>query len=151
MDFSTVVIDSNKIFLADVSEDFKRREGDVPAEERAWVTVRQATQADNIRIQDVRQKREVKYGYEPGSQGASSVSRVYYDNPARLRMQQAWLTIVEIGNFTLNGKPPFAKLPTREMMQKDFETAWGALPPFVADALSAAVFSVNVDWLLEGE
>ena len=151
MDLSTVVVESNKIFLADVSDEFKRKEGDVAVDLRANVTIRQATQADNVKIQDFRQKREVKYGYEPGAQGASSVSRIYYDNPARLRMQQAYLTITEVGNLDIAGKPIFSKLPTKEMSLKDFEEAWGKLPPFVADALFMAVVSVNADWLYEGE
>jgi hypothetical protein len=116
-----------------------------------WVIIKQATQADNIRLNDLPGSRELKYGADRTG-AINSFSRIYNENVLRRRMEEVRLTLVDIGNFTDDGKPYFSKLPARDVPQKEFEDLWGKLPDKrIADAIHAAVLSVNVDWENPGE
>ncbi len=152
MDLKTFPAESGKIFLADEYEPFAKLEGeDTPIDERAWVIVRQATQADNIRRNDLFLKRETKYS--AGSDGMiDSISRVYNENPLRRQMEEVRLTLKEVGNLNVDSKPYFTKLPARDMTQAEFEKLWGGIPdPRIADAIHACVLKINQDWANPGE
>jgi hypothetical protein len=151
VDLKTFPVESGKIFLADVSPEFAELEGDVPVDERVWVIIRQATQADNMRRADLYTKRETKY--TAGTDGLiDSFSRVYTENILRRRMEECRLTLKDIGNLTMEGKPLFAKMPAKSIPQKEFEDLWGNLPdPRIAEAIHLAVLQVNADWSNPGE
>jgi hypothetical protein len=136
------------VFLADLSLAFKLMEGDVPEQDKAWVSVRQATQDDNIKRSDLLSKREVKYGRKDSSDNSvDSVSDVLDDNQPRRRMLEAFWTLTNVGNLDRGDKPWFKAMPAKtKMQQNEFEKAWGELHPTVAAAISAAVLEVNPDW-----
>lgn len=138
------------MFLADVSPAFKMMEGDVQESDKVYVTIRQASQEDNIKRSDLLAKREVKYGRRDSSDSTvDSVSDVLEDNQPRRRMLEAYWTLSNVGNLDRGDKPWFKAMPAKtKMLQNEFEKAWGELHPVVAAAISAAVLEVNADWNL---
>lgn len=152
MDIQKFPAESGKIYLADVSPEFAELEGkDTPIDERVWVIVRQATQADNMRRADMHVRRETKYTAD-ATGTIDSISRISNENPERRRMEEVRLTLREVGNLTNDGKPFFAKMPARDILQKEWEEMWGRLPdPRIATAIHAAVLQQNPDWAAPGE
>lgn len=146
MDLKSFPVESGKIFLADTSEAFRELEGeDTPVDERVWVVVRQASQADNIKRADLHTKREIKYTANELGQ-VDSWARVYSDNALRRRMVEVYLTLKEVGNLMSGDKPVFDKMPAKEIEAKRFEAIWGDLHPVVAEAIHEAVLQQNPDW-----
>lgn len=145
MDFQDYVTESGKIYLRDVSPEFKATEGEVADDDRAWVIIRQRTQADETRRKDLQGNRESKYDLNPDG-SVKSIGRVFSANDERLKALEVYLCLKDAGNLTLKGKPIFTKLPTRDYSMKEFDAIWGGLHPMLATALHNAVISVNVDW-----
>lgn len=141
MDITSLPTVSGPIYLAVVSKEFARLEGDVQNDnDRVWVIVRQATEEHAIARSSLVAKREMKFGVD------GSVSEVINDNPRERAMREAWYTLVEIGNLTLGDKPVFAKKPIYGMKFEDFKAEWGKLPVPVSSALHKAVRITNPDW-----
>ena len=153
MDIKKYAVESDKIFLADESPEFAKLEGEVPEDERVWVKVRQATQADNIRLADINTQRERKYSGDQLTGNVNSVSLVYNSNPLRRQATQVYLTVVEIGNLTDGDKPVFDVAPLKKMPEATFLAKWGSLRTELANAIHKACLKVNPDWddLLLGE
>jgi len=150
MDVQKYLVESDKIFLADMLIEFKDLEGDIDPDERAWVIVRQASQADNIKRADLLRQREEKYGMNDAGQ-ANSYSHVYNDNVLRRRMEEVRLTLKDCGNLTIGDKSLFPKMPAKDISRGDFEAIWGALHPVIADAIHTAALTINKTWAFEGE
>ena len=144
MDLKKYAAESEPIVLADLSLPFKIFEGqDVRDEERVYVTVRQATQENNIKRSGLLARREVKYNRDQ-TDTIDSVSEVSDDNVSYRRMLEAWWTLEGVYNLK-NGETDWFK-PLKKSAQSEFEKAWGALPPVVANAITLAVLKVNPTW-----
>lgn len=146
----TRLMTEKTMFLADVSPEFALLEGEVADHEKVYVTVRQASQDDNIKRSDLLSKREVKWNRrDSADQSVGSVSDVIEDNQPRRRMLEAFWTLANVGNLNRGEQPWFKAMPAKTKMQQgEFEKAWGDLHPVVAAAISAAVLKVNADWNL---
>jgi len=137
---------SGKIYLAELSEAVAKLEGDCEKKERAWVMVRQATEADNMRVSS----RNSDSTFEWVKGGLVRERRK--DNPRERWAFQSYVTLTDAGNITNpQGKSLF------EFTQKDdytavkggfndFQEKYGSLPSVVTGAILAAVYQVNPDW-----
>ena len=148
MDIKKFPVESGKIFLADLDPVFRQLEGDVPVDDRVWVVVRQASQADNIKRADMYTRRERKYGADAVG-NIDSISTVYHENVLRRQCFECYLTLKDVGNLMDGEKPVFPKMPAKDIPQKEFEDIWGKLHPTIAMALHQAVLQVNPDWLFD--
>ena len=137
---------SNKIYLADLSDDVHALEGDCEKKDRAWVMVRQATEADNMRL---------------AARGAEST--IEWDNSGLVREKrsdnfrerwayQVFMTLHDSGNI-LNpqGKNLFSFIDKQDYRQvkggfKVFLEAFGSLPSVVTGAILTAIYKTNPDW-----
>jgi hypothetical protein len=147
MDLENLITESAPIKLSDMFSLFKEMEGEVPEEERVWVTVRQVTQEDQMKRSALLSKRETKYARDSFDDGAlSSVSDVVDDNIPRRHMLEAYYTLTGVGNLNNAGKPVFSMTAKKRMPQGEFEKAWGSLRPEIAIAIHEAVLSVNPMW-----
>jgi hypothetical protein len=144
MDLTSLKAVSDKIYLCDMSLDFALLEGEAQLDDRAWVTVRIANEADNIRRAELLGRRDVKY-LQPGSE--VTMAETIFDNPrTRAKMEVYW-TLEDFGNLTLNGIDLFPLKPIRSIPLTDFERIWHVLPMDVATAIYGAVLNVNRAWV----
>lgn len=144
MDLKQYTIDSTPITLAEVSNAFKLFEGDIPEADRVTVSVRQATQQDHIKRAALLAKKETKWSQSVGSSDLQ-ISEVIEDNQPYRRMLEAYWTVTAISHLD-DGDKPWFKAFGKGISQAEFEARWGALPPVVAHAITAAVLKVNPDW-----
>jgi hypothetical protein len=145
MNITSLPTVSDPIYLATISEEFARLEGDVESDaDRVWVIVRQATEEHAIARSNLVAKREMKFNIDGG------VSEIINDNPRERAMREAWYTLVEVGNLTVGPAdkplPVLAKKPIHNMKFDDFKAEWGKLPVPVSSALHKAVRVTNPDW-----
>lgn len=145
MSIATKPIISEMIYLQDLSKDVKEMEGDCPRDEQAWVMIRQATESDNLRREQVITK--VELFHETGVTREIRQSTIRND-----RAYEAFLTLHAIGNimgpdgsplFEFKDTGPYNKVKgTFDKFRGDF----GLLPGAVARAIALAVYSINEDW-----
>jgi len=121
-------------------------EGDCSPDERAWVIVRQATEADNMRRSGRVAKRTVKWG------DGGDVEETRDDNLREQWAYEIYLCLCETGNIAnYNGEPLF-KFKDAGGYQKvaggfeQFLKAYGSLPSAVTAAIRRAVLDANSDW-----
>lgn len=125
----TVPVLSGAIFLRDISADVARLEDTdgepCPQGERVWVSVRQATESESIRLRSCQSNRVVT---------------------------QAFLVLTGAGNFTGEDNKPalvFQKRPDYPVYRGSFQeflTTWNRLQPEVVLAIRDAVWNCNPEW-----
>ena len=144
MDLTSLPTVSDRIYLSDVSGDFSLLENETDIEKRAWVRVRIANEADNIRRAELLGRRDVKY-LEPNTN--TTFAETIFDNPrTRAKMETYW-TLEDVGNLVMNNQSLFPITPVRAMPLVDFENIWHVLPIDVATAIYAAVLYANRAWV----
>jgi len=130
---------SGKIYLRDESMEFAVNEGNVKPEDAAWVRIRQAREGDFVALEEIRAKREIKYG--------NSASEIIDANPRECAKYQVWWTLHDCGNLLNEDDDPlFAKLPVGAMQFADFDAIWSNLDTCASTAILSAVWKVNPEW-----
>ncbi len=139
-----------KTFALDKTDDKYKVEDDAST----TVTIKQATQNEHERRQDLFSVLERKYK-ELVPDEITLVQRISFEELKRL---ETYLTMVECNIKGQDGKDLFpskkakGKDPVLAMKRGQFDEAWGALPPDVAREIHAKVLEVNLMWAgLEGE
>ena len=115
-------------------------------DEMTKVTIKQASQMDN----------------ERRSQVLANNTRIINNDPSQFKMKSDWsfeelkrmetrLTLVGCNIENAEGKSLFKfktdnGVPALDMSDRDFERAFGALPPDVANEIHNKVLEVNYDW-----
>jgi hypothetical protein len=146
MDLDALATVSDRIYLADIHPGFAKLEGEVAnPQDRAWVIVTQATEEDHRRRADLTARREASYTLDEEGRLRSAAEAVTENVYTRI-MFEAWATLKDAGNLERKGKPVFAALPAKSIKLSEFEKVWGGLLPVVAEAIHAAVRSMNPDW-----
>jgi len=136
---------SEEIYLQDLSEDVKELEGDCPRDEQAWVMIRQATEADNLRHE--REVSTVELIHDGGVTKETRFSSISND-----RAFEVYLTLHNAGNITgPEGNPLFEFKDTGPYNRVTgtfdrFKENYGLLPGDVARAMSKAVYLINEKW-----
>jgi hypothetical protein len=137
-----------KVYLGDVSPDVTKLEGDdCPQEERAWVEVRQATEADNMEINAMSANQRWIYK-DSGTETVQSV------NPSEIRAKEVFTCLTDVGNIYADpeGKVPMFRFENHGTYNRvtggfqSFLGAYGSLPSVVTGAMLRAVYQVNPDW-----
>ncbi len=144
---------SDPIYLCDISDKIAAIEDaqNIERDQRVNVVVRQATEADNIARSQMFSRRETSYS-GIGQPDKFAVSEVRQQNYHELMMMEAYWTLQEVNHLLGDGdKPVFDKMPAKQMTKEQFKTAWGGLPPVIAEAIHASVLKVNPDWSGLGE
>lgn len=141
------------VYLGELDPRVAELEGDCLQEERAWVKVRQATEADNMEISALTSKQKLTYT----KSGATEQEQDF--NPREIRAMEVFKCLVDIGNIFADdeGKVPLFKFESHGSYSKvaggfqRFKEAYGSLPAVVTAAMLRAVYSVNPgwDWLTE--
>jgi hypothetical protein len=146
MAIQTLPIISEPIYLQDLSERVAQFEANDPEEERAFVIIRQATEADNMRRGSMRSEVIVRWKQDGTSE------EVRNTNLRELWAYEVYLTLCDAGNITNEkGDPLFTFITTGPYGKirggwETFQKVYGSLPSFVTDAIRAAVYKVNPDW-----
>lgn len=137
-----------------VEERFELKKTDKAFEsEGTYVTIRQATQYEQEKRQAVFADLRSKFGED-----GTMFELVQSLNQPQLHRVEAMLTLADANLEDENGEPLFkfktdGKGRSRiAMSERDFITAWGALPMIVSDEIIEKVHEVNVSWAgVEGE
>lgn len=118
-------------------------DGEEPAEENmAKVTIKQASEGENLLRMALWEKFEKKLDPETLTIAISqSVS------PAVVKRKEVFLTLDSCNILKPDGELLF-QMP---MDEKDFNLAYGTLPPAIADEIHSKVLAVNIGWALQGE
>lgn len=144
------------ILLQDLSEDFKDLEGfDCPDDEKAYVSVRQATEADAMEIAELRSERTVQWVPDKSGQvnpqentdinerliwcnqayraltGAGHIDYPVYDDDGEI---VDWEPVFKFKNRKFDGELP------------DFKEAWGKLDDLGVYVVLKAIYAVNPQW-----
>jgi YD repeat-containing protein len=137
----------SRIVLAEVHETFANKEGECPDDERAWVSVKQAAEMDNIDVEE--QRKNVRFSYDEEGRPVEQ----YSTNVRKLWAMQAYRTLTDSGNISgFDGKPLFEFEDTAFGHGKvkggyqDFLDRWGQLPSYVTGAIMSAIYELNPDW-----
>ncbi len=136
---------SEEIYLQDLSEEVKELEGDCPRDEQAWVMIRQATEADNLRHE--REISTVELTHEGGVTKETRYSSISND-----RAFEIYLTLHDAGNITgADGQPLFEFKDTGPYNRvkgtfDKFKDDYGLLPGDVTRAMCKAVYLINPKW-----
>lgn len=145
MSVKALPIVSGSIYLADLSQEVKKLEGDCPPDERAFVVVRQATEADTQRISDLYATRTTRWKED-------AVEEQRDINPRLEWVWQAFMTLCDAGNILdAQGKPLFKFEDTGPYHKvsggfNDFRKAHGSLNSAVTEAIRYAVWGINPQW-----
>ena len=132
--------------IQQISDQVAEIEGACLPDERAWVMVRQATEADNMRRAGRVSKRTVRWS-------GSDVEEVRNDNLREQWALETYMCLTDAGNLeSANGDPLFVfkeaglGYPSLDMTFSEFLAAYGSLPSDVTSAIRRAVLIVNPDW-----
>ena len=114
------------------------------------VTVRQASEDENIQRADLFAKSERIFGDD--EVGEVRVKQEY--NRRKLHRKEAYLTLASISNLTdENGDELFKVKETKNgtsiskgMKEAEFNEAWGLLPATITEEIVGFVHAVNVTW-----
>ena len=139
---------SDKIVLADIYPPFKAiedQQGETLPSDRAWVIVRQASEEDHRNRARLTARREAAYTLTDDGKLASA-SEAVTENVFERILLETYMTLVDVGNLTRDGKPVFPEMPAKKMKRAQFEAIWGSLPLPVTEAIHKAVRSMNPDW-----
>lgn len=163
MAIKAMPVTSDRIFLGDllnndypdtprgrtikqISERVAVLEGDCDPGDRAWVMIRQATEADNMHRADRVSKRTVRWKGE-------DVEETRDDNLREQWALEVYMCLVDTGNlYDIKDKPLFTFKDTTAGYRKlamgfqDFLNAYGTLPTAVILAIRRAVLETNPDW-----
>ncbi len=118
---------------------------DCPDKEKAWASVRQATEADMRRVGGLYSVRTVRYA-GPIAEETTDVNAM---DEWRL---QVFLCLTGVGNIVGPDDKPLFKFKRGgnydelDMTLEEFEAAYGGLHPFVTRALRYAVWEANPIW-----
>lgn len=116
--------------------------------EPTQVTIRQATQAQHELRQDQFSKLERKFS-DINPDEVTVVQNIPMEVLKRL---ETYLTLVECNITDVDGKDMFPSTkdgsgnPKLKMSKAQFDTAWGLLPPDVAEEIHEKVLEVNIVW-----
>jgi hypothetical protein len=103
------------------------------------ITVRQATQGDFERVNDLNS--EFKREYDGIT--IRAVQRISFDD---IRRKQIYLTLGACNITDENDKPLFEFVGGKVRDEADFKIAWYKLPPVVADEIHERVLEMNPLW-----
>jgi hypothetical protein len=139
---------------APIEKEFKLEETDAAyaneGDEATTVIIRQATQAQHERRS--RLWSELKQEVFGDRVNPDSVLLIQNINFAELYRVEASLTLVGCNIEDEEGIPLFKfKDGKLKMSESDFKTAWGKLPPLVANEIRDKIVEVNITWGLRGE
>jgi len=154
MTIKAIATQSDRIYLGDLSEEVEELEGECPQDERAWVTVRQATAGDFRRVGNSSGPRKTQW-----LEGVRT--DVWNDDWAEAWAMQSYCCLTGTGNIEDgDGKPlfTFESQIDYDKVKMSFDTfleKHDSLPKAVTNAIRTAVWSINPDWDLlatdEGE
>lgn len=108
--------------------------------EPTMVTIRQASNGDVL-------ERDRLFGLVSREYGPDSVRYTNNITDGDIRQKEAYLTLAACNIEGADGKPLFLFKNGRIAMQeREFDRAWGELPPIIADEISSFVTTVNAQW-----
>lgn len=141
-------VQSNVIYLQEISEDFQIEEGDCPRDERAWAIVRRGVEGDATQIADLRSRRTVQWISDDTDESSVVPQEMRDVNERVVWCAQAQLCLVDIGGILdENDKPLLAfRNGATSLSRSKFKKAWGKLPEVVMLALLKAVYALNPQW-----
>lgn len=145
MAIRAVPIISDRIFLREISDEVAKLEGDCKKDERAWVIVRQATEADN-------RERSARYSSSTLMWTDDGVQENRTDNVRERWAHEVFLVLCDAGNILDAKGGPLFKFHKRGDFNavdggfQDFLDSYGRLNSVVATAILRAVYSSNPDW-----
>lgn len=145
--YATVVI-SDQVFLRDVDDNFKKLEGECTEEERAWVTVRQATEEDAVRCLRTIPDRQIELTLD-GRQ-----LELVSDDVSELKVMEIYSTLVDTGGIYDHPKTKkslfrFEKGDDYQeiaMPYDEFKSALRGLHTTIVNAMLVAVWDHNPQW-----
>lgn len=146
MAIKALPIVSQPIYLAELSDEVKEMEGDCPKDERAWVIVRQATEADNTQRAALRSEVTVRWQKDGTAEEIRDV------NLREMWAMEIYLTLCDAGNILdADDKPLFKFVDTGPYGKvkhgfADFKKAYGSLASPVTASIRRAVYKINSDW-----
>ena len=146
MAIKALPIISKPIYLGELSDEVKEMEGSCPKDKRAWVIVRQATEADNTQRAALRSEVTVRW-QEDGT--AEEIRDV---NLRELWAMEVYLCLCDAGNILdADDKPLFKFVDTGPYGKvkhgfAEFKEAYGVLASPVTATIRRAVYTLNSDW-----
>ena len=157
MAYRVTPLKKDRILLQDLSEDFKDLEGfDCPDDEKAYVSVRQATEADAMEIADLRSERTVQW--VPDKSGQVNPQENTDINERLIWCNQAYRALTGAGNIDYPGSTddsgevdswlPVFKFKNHKFNGDfaAFKKAWGLLDDLGVYVILKAVYVVNPQW-----
>lgn len=155
MAINTVPTVSGPLYLSTVSASVAKLEGKCAKDQRAWVSVRQATEQEvmslEARIPDTR------YEHMEYKEGGVQVRKTVETREEAMRERfayQVYCTLVDAGNIfsdAQNTRPLFTFRDAGDYQKfngtfEDFLKAWGKLHPLVSMAIRDCVYDHNPQW-----
>ena len=137
---------SGKIYLAELSKEVAELEGDCEQKDRAWVKIRQGTEADNMRVSS--RSSDSTFEWEKGG----LVRERRSDNPRERWAFQVYMTLTDTGNLLDTRGDQLFKFTQKDDYRsvkggfKVFQEQYGSLPSVVTSSILTAVYQVNPDW-----
>lgn len=127
-----------QLYLGDLDPRIAKLEGDCDQSERAWVRIKQATEADNMELSDYNSKNRTS-------------------NPRDWRAMEVYVTLCDAGNideydkkgdlvgplFKFKDAGPYTKF---DGPFSKFKDQYAKLPSIVSAVMTQAVYAVNIDW-----
>ncbi len=145
---------SDVIYLQDLVPQIELLEGECPNEEKAYVIVRQATEADSMAIDQMSSERRVVWS-------ENEVQEIRDSRMREVWAMQVFRCMCDAGNIFGPDGEPLCKFSSGKMHARyvegtfrDFLKSFGAQSPLVTRALRYAAWEMNPDWDLrqpEGE
>ncbi len=148
MSIKALPVLSEPIYLRDISDDVKKLEGKCSPAERAWVMVRQGTEADNLQRAAMRSQYTLRWQVDGSAEELRDV------NQRQLWTMEVYMTLTDAGNLWADDaeKEPLFEFENKGSYSgtsydyEEFENRYGLLPSIVTTAILRAVYSLNPDW-----
>jgi hypothetical protein len=144
MNLTTLPKQSSKMLLCNLNDDFKLAEGDVPDMDQAYVVVGFITEGDRIARNELSARRETRLQGAPDTK--FEFTEATKENIRERVELEAFLTLREVANLVDEDGEVFPTQPVKNMGRENFRAVWRELPPYVVDALHAAVRLSNPEW-----
>jgi len=144
VDVSHIQPVSDRVYLAEAYPLFRAYEPE-NQDDWAWVKIRRATEADNMRRQPYLDTSVLRY---LSRDNANVIAESVQGGDVRARIiDEVYWTLEDAGNLDRDGEPLFSKLPVRGMDKAAFIDVWNSLPVDVTAAIYAASLTVNALWM----
>lgn len=156
MAIKAVPVVSGPIYLADVSPAVARLEGDAPDSERAWISVRQATEQDAMKLEDALPDTTVEF-IDAVDDVGRPIRREVQKRSDKVRdrfAMQVYLTLCDAGNIWADEDETQPLFKFRKGTNysryaggfQEFLQAFGQLPSVVTIAMRDIVYDHNPMW-----